>query len=141
MAVVTAERHVRTVVVVRSREIVRGTMEQPRHAGHDDLAHVGGLRLLVGLREVPVDGIAHLCVHAAAVLFPPETLEVRLGQRHDGRHPPVAIAGIAAVARLAMDFVAAHPQSVRGRRAPSGMTSVSMNCDDRFPVFSSCLPG
>ena len=35
-------------------------MEEPGHAGHDDLAHVSRLGLLVGLGDVAVDRVAHL---------------------------------------------------------------------------------
>ena len=85
-------------------------MEQPRHAGHDDFAHVGGLRLLVGFGEVAVDGVAHLRVHRSAVLLPAAVLDVGLRQRGDRRHPPVARRGRAAVAGLARDAIAAALQ-------------------------------
>ena len=77
-------------------------MEQPRHAGYDDLAHVGGFP--ASLAPQVVYGIAHLGVHAALYCSTRES-EVWLGH-DDSRHPPVAIARMTAVAGFAMDSVA-----------------------------------
>ena len=40
MAVITTNRRARSVVSVGFCEVVRRAVHQPRHAGHDDLAHI-----------------------------------------------------------------------------------------------------
>jgi len=78
VAMVAAERGSPAVEVVGLREVVRLPVEQPRHAGQDDLAHVGRFRLLLRVREIAVDGVPHLRVHVAAVQLPPAILDVGL---------------------------------------------------------------
>ena len=47
MAVITTDRGARAVVSIGFCKVVGGAVHQLRHAGHDDLAHVGSDRLLV----------------------------------------------------------------------------------------------
>src|SRR6202041_1063794 len=69
VTVIAAERVARAIVRVRPCEVVRRPAKQPRHAGHDQLAHVRGPCLLVGLAQVAVDRVSHLSVHRSAVLL------------------------------------------------------------------------
>src|SRR5689334_10261631 len=100
---IAAERQPLPVVLVGLGEIVGRTMEEAGHAGKDDLTHVGSLCLLRRVGQVAVDGVAHLGVYWAAVLFPSAGPDVRLGECRHGRHPPVPCFGLAAMTSLAAD--------------------------------------
>src|SRR5258708_3390551 len=79
MTVVAPESVPRAVVVVRLGEIIGRPVEQPRHPRDDDLAHVGGARLLFRVRDVTVNRIPHLRVEAAGagvVDFPASLAQV-----------------------------------------------------------------
>ncbi|HEV3058151.1 MAG TPA: penicillin acylase family protein [Vicinamibacterales bacterium] len=118
MAVIAAERVPGSVVLVATREIVGRTLEQRRHARHDDLAHVRGLGGLLRFRCVAVDGVAHLRVHARGVDFEPAVSDVRLRERGDRGHLPVAHLAVGAVAGPARHPVRAADDTTESAPRP-----------------------
>jgi hypothetical protein len=117
-------------VEVKAGEIVGWTMEQPRHAGHDDLAHVAAFGCFLAPR------MPYMALRIwASMPLRSSTRESGsvAGERDDGRHPPVAIARMTAVAGFAMDSVAptdnrcerdARPAHDRGRTRQSRAASL-----------------
>src|SRR5512138_1201179 len=107
MAVITANRPAGTVEFVRFGEIVCGTMKEAGHPGYNDFAHVGGLCLIVGFRDVAVDRIPHLRVHRAGIRFPAALAHLGLRERGDRWHLPASSLGLLPVARMACNPVRA----------------------------------
>ncbi len=97
VAVIAAERKPRPVIAVCLREVVRRTMEQSGHTGHDDAPHVCGTMLFRIFREIPVHGVSHLRIDNDGIPFHASESKIWLGERPDRRHLPVSRLGILTV--------------------------------------------
>ena len=102
-------------------------MHQLRHAGHDDLAHVRGDRLLVFFGEISVDGVSHLRIEPQTA----RARDPRAAARAPGSARTPGIRQLRCSASLPWHVshvtLSAPPTSGPSARRANGITSRSMN--------------